>query len=98
MSNRAVIHASDAPKAIGLDSQAVKTNNVVYLSGQIGIDPATNQVVEGGTEAQTKRVMENLGAVLKEAGLIRGEIDGPRTCYCLEPRTLRRLKALIGGL
>ena len=36
--------------------------------------------------------------VLKEAGLIRGEIDGPRTCYCLEPRTLRRLKALIGGL
>ena len=36
--------------------------------------------------------------VLKEVGLIRGEIDGPRTCYCLEPRTLRRLKALIGGL
>ncbi len=36
--------------------------------------------------------------VLKDAGLIRGEIDGPRTCYCLEPRTLRRLKALVGGL
>ncbi len=36
--------------------------------------------------------------VLKEAGLIRGEIDGPRTCYCVEPRTLRRLKALIGSL
>lgn len=36
--------------------------------------------------------------VLKEAGLIRGEIDGPRTCYCLEPRAMRRLKALIGGL
>jgi DNA-binding transcriptional ArsR family regulator len=36
--------------------------------------------------------------VLKEAGLIRGEIDGPRTCYCIEPRTLRRLKALIGSL
>ena len=36
--------------------------------------------------------------VLKEVGLIRGEIDGPRTCYCLEPRTLRRLKALVGGL
>jgi ArsR family transcriptional regulator, arsenate/arsenite/antimonite-responsive transcriptional repressor len=36
--------------------------------------------------------------VLKEAGLIRGEVDGPRVCYCLEPRTLRRLKALIGGL
>lgn len=36
--------------------------------------------------------------VLKDAGLIRGEIDGPRVCYCLEPRTLRRLKALVGGL
>ena len=36
--------------------------------------------------------------VLKEAGLIRGAVDGPRVCYCLEPRTLRRLKALIGGL
>lgn len=36
--------------------------------------------------------------VLKDAGLIRGEIDGPRVCYCVEPRALRRLKALIGGL
>ena len=36
--------------------------------------------------------------VLKEVGLIRGEIDGPRVCYCLEPRALRRLKALVGGL
>ena len=36
--------------------------------------------------------------VLKDAGLIRGEVDGPRMCYCVEPRTLRRLKALVGGL
>ena len=36
--------------------------------------------------------------VLKEAGLVRGEIDGPRVCYCIEPRTLRRLKSLIGSL
>ncbi len=36
--------------------------------------------------------------VLKDAGLIRGEIDGPRVCYCVEPRTMRRLKALVGGL
>jgi DNA-binding transcriptional ArsR family regulator len=36
--------------------------------------------------------------VLKEAGLIRGEVDGPRVCYCIEPRALRRLKALVGGL
>jgi ArsR family transcriptional regulator len=36
--------------------------------------------------------------VLKEAGLVKGEIDGPRVCYCVEPRTLRRLKALVGSL
>ena len=36
--------------------------------------------------------------VLKEAGLVRGEIDGPRVCYCIEPRTLRRLKSLVGSL
>jgi ArsR family transcriptional regulator len=36
--------------------------------------------------------------VLKEAGLIRGDVDGPRVCYCLEPRALRRFKALVGGL
>jgi ArsR family transcriptional regulator len=36
--------------------------------------------------------------ILKEAGLIRGEVDGPRTCYCLDPRTLRRLRALVGAL
>lgn len=36
--------------------------------------------------------------VLKEAGLVRGEIDGPRVCYCIEPRALRRLRALVGGL
>lgn len=36
--------------------------------------------------------------VLKEAGLIRGDVDGPRVCYCVEPRTLRRLRALVGGL
>ncbi|MDC0745457.1 metalloregulator ArsR/SmtB family transcription factor [Polyangium sp. rjm3] len=36
--------------------------------------------------------------ILKEAGLIRGEVDGPRVCYCIEPAALRRLKALVGGL
>lgn len=36
--------------------------------------------------------------VLKDAGLIRGDVDGPRVCYCIEPRTLRRLRALVGGL
>ena len=54
---------------IGPYAPGVGVGNTVYLSGQIGLDPASGNLVEGGTEAQAKRVMENLGAVLKEAGL-----------------------------
>ncbi len=72
MSNRAVIHSSDAPQAIGPYSQAVKINNVVYLSGQIPLDPATMQLVEGGIEAQTRRVFDNLRAVARAAD---GDLD-----------------------
>lgn len=56
-------------KPIGPYSPGVGTGGTVYLSGQIGLDPASGNLVDGGTEAQAKRVMENLGAVLKEAGL-----------------------------
>ena len=57
-----------APKAIGPYSQAVVHNGIVYLSGQIAIDPATNQLIEGDVVAQTHRVLANLKAVLEEAG------------------------------
>jgi 2-iminobutanoate/2-iminopropanoate deaminase len=56
-------------KPIGPYAPGVGVGNTVYLSGQIGLDPASGNLVEGGTEAQAKRVLENLGAVLKEAGL-----------------------------
>ena len=68
MSNRAVIHASDAPQAIGPYSQAVKINNVVYMSGQIPLDPATMQLVAGDSTAQTVRVFENLKALAAASG------------------------------
>ena len=58
----------DAPKAIGPYSQAVKANGIVYTSGQIALDPATGNLVEGSFEDQVHRVMKNLEAVLKEAG------------------------------
>lgn len=57
-----------APKAIGPYSQAVIHNGIVYLSGQIAIDPATNQLIEGDVVAQTHRVLTNLKAVLEAAG------------------------------
>jgi 2-iminobutanoate/2-iminopropanoate deaminase len=58
----------DAPKAIGPYSQAVKANGLVYTSGQIALDPATGNLVEGSFEEQVHRVFRNLEAVLKEAG------------------------------
>jgi len=65
---RKVISTERAPKAIGPYSQAVISNGVVYLSGQIPIDPATGQLVEGDIAAQTERVLENLKAVLEASG------------------------------
>jgi 2-iminobutanoate/2-iminopropanoate deaminase len=63
------ISTKTAPAAIGPYSQAVRAGGFVFLSGQIPLDPGTGQMVEGGIEVQIERVMENLGAVLKAAGL-----------------------------
>lgn len=57
-----------APAAIGPYSQAMVVGNLVYTSGQIAIDPATANLVEGDVRAQTEQVMKNLGAVLEAAG------------------------------
>jgi 2-iminobutanoate/2-iminopropanoate deaminase len=65
---REVIATDQAPKAIGPYSQAVKAAGLVFTSGQIAIDPATQQVIAGDVAAQTDRVLKNLAAVLKAAG------------------------------
>jgi 2-iminobutanoate/2-iminopropanoate deaminase len=62
------IQTDRAPNAIGPYSQAIRANGFVYASGQIPLDPATMQVVEGGIREQTERVMNNLSAVLQAAG------------------------------
>ena len=67
MSNKFVIQTPDAPAAIGTYSQAVRVDNTVYLSGQIGLDPNTMMLVEG-IEAQVQRVFQNLRAVADAAG------------------------------
>jgi 2-iminobutanoate/2-iminopropanoate deaminase len=56
------------PKAIGPYSQAIRANGFVFLSGQIPLDPKTQQVIEGGIAAQTERVLENLKGVVEAAG------------------------------
>ena len=63
-----VIQSPDAPAAIGPYSQAIRTGDTVYLSGQIPLDPKTMQIVEGGIDAQANRVFANLAAVAKAAG------------------------------
>ncbi len=68
------IHTDSAPKAIGPYSQAIRFGELVFLSGQIGLDPASGQLVSGGTVAETEQVMRNLGAVLAAAGLGFGDV------------------------
>ncbi|HLR25271.1 MAG TPA: RidA family protein [Fodinibius sp.] len=63
-----IIHTSAAPEAIGPYSQAVVHNDVLYCSGQIGLDPETMEFAGDDVETQAKQVMENLKAVLEEAG------------------------------
>jgi 2-iminobutanoate/2-iminopropanoate deaminase len=65
---REIISTEHAPKAIGPYSQAVVSNGIAYLSGQIPNDPATGQLVEGDIAAQTERVLQNLKAVLEACG------------------------------
>jgi reactive intermediate/imine deaminase len=66
--SRHTVHTERAPQAIGTYSQAVRAGDIVYLSGQIPLDPATMQLVTGDIEAQARRVFENLKAVAEAAG------------------------------
>ena len=63
-----IIHTNNAPAAIGPYSQAVEKNGILFVSGQIPVDPASGLIVEGGIAEQTQQVMENIKAILSEAG------------------------------
>ena len=68
MANRQIINTDKAPAAIGAYSQAVKSGGTVYISGQIPLDPTTQDVIEGDARAQIHRVFQNLQAVAEAAG------------------------------
>ncbi|SMB90209.1 endoribonuclease L-PSP [Thermanaeromonas toyohensis ToBE] len=68
MSEKKVISTSQAPKAIGPYSQAIRVGNFIFTSGQIPLDPATGEIVPGGAKEQTRQVLENLKAILAAAG------------------------------
>jgi 2-iminobutanoate/2-iminopropanoate deaminase len=63
-----IIATKNAPQAIGPYSQAVKANGFIFTAGQVAIDPATGNVIEGDVRRQTERVMQNLKAILQAAG------------------------------
>jgi 2-iminobutanoate/2-iminopropanoate deaminase len=69
-----IINTADAPKSIGPYSQAVEINGMLFISGQIPIDPALGRMVDGGIREQTEQVMKNIGAILKAAGYTYGDV------------------------
>ena len=71
---KTIISTERAPKAIGPYSQAVVSNGWAFLSGQIPLDPATNQIITGDIVAQTERVLENLKNLLEAAGSSLGQV------------------------
>jgi 2-iminobutanoate/2-iminopropanoate deaminase len=68
MSRREAVATPSAPVAIGPYSQAIRSGNLVFVSGQIALDPATGELVGGGIQAETHRVLQNLAAILQAAG------------------------------
>jgi len=68
VSERRAVTAGAAPAAIGPYSQAIVAGHFVFCAGQVGTDPATGELVEGGAAAQAERALDNLAAVLREAG------------------------------
>lgn len=72
--HRETVHTDRAPKALGPYSQAVTAGNMVFVSGQLGLDPETGKFVVGGVQEQTERVLQNLTAILEAAGATLGDV------------------------
>jgi 2-iminobutanoate/2-iminopropanoate deaminase len=91
-----VIFTDSAPAAIGPYSQAVRSGKLVFLSGQIPLDPASGDFVGGSVGEQTRRVMDNLGAVLTAAGASFGDVV-KTTIYLLDLADFTEVNAVYGG-
>ncbi len=88
-------HSDGAPKAIGPYSQAVSADGWLFTSGQIALDPMSGEIVAGGFEAQARRVLENLRAVLASAGCGFGDVVRA-TVYVVDLADFPKLNALYG--
>ncbi len=95
MSRKEIIATEQAPKAIGPYSQAVSANGFLYTSGQIGLDPATGEMVGDTIEAQTERVMQNLKAVLAQASVSFDRVV-KTTCFLADMNDFAAFNAVYG--
>lgn len=90
-----IISTDKAPKAIGPYSQAVEANGTLYISGQIPINPATGQIIEGGIVEQTTQVLENIGAILIEAGYSFNDVV-KSTCLLSDMANFQAMNEVYG--
>jgi 2-iminobutanoate/2-iminopropanoate deaminase len=90
---RQVVHSDQAPKAIGPYSQAIRAGEFIFCAGQTPIDPATGNLVEGGIEEQTRRVLQNLSAVLQAAGTSLDRVV-KTTVFLLDMNEFARMNAV----
>ncbi len=90
------IATDDAPQAIGPYSQAVRHGNLIFCSGQIGLDPAIGQLVPGGVEAETRQVLLNLAAVLAAAGVTTDAVVRT-TIYLVDLGDFTRVNEIYGA-
>jgi 2-iminobutanoate/2-iminopropanoate deaminase len=94
MTRRAVNTAS-APAAVGPYSQAIATDDLVFCSGQVGLDPASGTLVEGGLEDEAERAIANLSAVLDAAGCTWSDVV-KTTCFLIDINDFAAFNALYG--
>jgi len=95
MNNKEIIHTDQAPQAIGTYSQAVRHADMVFLSGQIPLIPATMELVTGGIEAQIRQVFDNLSAVCTAAGGSLADI-AKLTVYLTSMEDFPHVNAIMG--
>jgi 2-iminobutanoate/2-iminopropanoate deaminase len=88
-------HTEQAPKAVGPYAQAVSLDGWLFTSGQVGLDPATGKLVEGGFEAQARRVLANLRAILRDAGTDFDRVV-KTTVYLADMNDFGKLNAIYG--
>ena len=91
-----IISTQEAPAALGPYSQAVRVGSTVYCAGQIPLDPKTGEIVSGGIDVQTRRVLDNITAVLKAEGLTFGDIV-KTTIFLMDLGDFQKMNEIYGS-